>query len=132
MKLHDLISALADEIEIVQPDLDRCLNDMEQGGPEDAAFFDAFEQYSSQIQRMGEATGMAGFPGLEAVCGHVLENVLLLAAYPPEERGSVLQFLRVFRRIWCITCATPPTPRRRRGWSICCVQPPARLMKSRR
>ena len=38
---------------------------------------------------------MAGFPGLETVCGHVLENVLLLAAYPVEEREPVLQFLRV-------------------------------------
>ena len=48
---------------------------------------DALEGYSGQAQRMGEAAEMAGFPGLQAVCGHVLENTLALPMLEVGERG---------------------------------------------
>ena len=94
MKLNDLIDALAEEIERAQPDLDRGIEQLASLEVEDAAFMDALDAYSSQAQRMGEAAEMAGFPGLQAVCAHVVENTLIAAALPPEERGPLVQFLR--------------------------------------
>ena len=55
---------------------------------------EAFDQYSGQAQRMGEAAELAGFPGLQAVCAHVVENCLLLTVTPPQERAALLTFLR--------------------------------------
>jgi len=94
VKLNDLIDALACEIELAQPHLERSLGELVALDPEDAPFMDALEQYSGQAQRMGEAAEMAGFPGLQAVCDHVVTNSLLMAALPREERGPLLAFLR--------------------------------------
>jgi len=99
MKLNDLIEALAAEIEMVQADLDRALEQLEALDAEDPAFFDALDQYASQAQRMGEAAEMAGFPGLHAVCAHVAENTLLLVSMPVAEREPMLRFLRVWPRL---------------------------------
>ncbi|QTD45417.1 hybrid sensor histidine kinase/response regulator [Ottowia testudinis] len=96
MKLHDLIEALASEIEFAQPQLGMALDELAQRSAEDPAFMDALDQYSGQAQRMGEAAEMAGFPGLQAVCEHVLENTLLLPAYERDERLPLLQFLRAW------------------------------------
>ena len=93
MTLNDLIDALAAEIETVQPDLERDLKQLACLEAEDPAFMDALDQYASQAQRMGEAAELAGFPGLQAVCEHVVENTLLMAALPVAERGELLQFL---------------------------------------
>ncbi|HRO57938.1 MAG TPA: Hpt domain-containing protein, partial [Burkholderiaceae bacterium] len=93
MTLNDLIDALAAEIETVQPDLERDLQQLACLEAEDPAFMDALDQYASQAQRMGEAAELAGFPGLQAVCEHVVENTLLMAALPVHERGELLQFL---------------------------------------
>ena len=73
MKLNDLIEALAGEIELMKPHLDESLEQLATLGFEDNAFIDAMDQYSGQVQRMGEAAEMAGFPGLQALCTHVLE-----------------------------------------------------------
>ncbi|MDO5691444.1 MAG: response regulator [Pseudomonadota bacterium] len=94
MKLHDLIEALAGEIELVQPDLNRALDELAQREIDEPEFMDALDQYSGQAQRMGEAAEMAGFPGLQQVCEHVLENTLMIAAYERAEREPTLQFLR--------------------------------------
>ncbi|AEG93025.1 hybrid sensor histidine kinase/response regulator [Ramlibacter tataouinensis] len=94
MKLNDLIDALAAEVELAQADLERSLGELAARAVDDAAFVDAFELYSGQAQRMGEAASLAGFPGLEAVCQHVAENTLLLPALPPGERGPLIEFLR--------------------------------------
>ena len=95
MKLTDLIEAFAGEIEGVQPQLEGNLRLLSTLGLADVAFMDALDQYSSQVQRMGEAAEMAGFPGLQAICGHVLNNILLLATYEsPGERKPLIDFLR--------------------------------------
>ncbi|MDO5653757.1 MAG: response regulator [Brachymonas sp.] len=94
MKLKDLIDALAGEIENVQPQLGINLDDLLALELDNPAFMDALDQYSGQVQRMGEAVEMAGFPGLQVVCEHVLENTLLLATLPPDERLPVISFLR--------------------------------------
>lgn len=96
MKLNDLIEALAGEIELVEPQLDESLDRLSALEFEDTAFMDALDQYSGQAQRMGEAAEMAGFPGLQTVCSHVLENTLLLASFSPSERGPVITFLRAW------------------------------------
>ena len=96
MKLKDLIDALAAEIERARAQLDQNLDELATLDIEDPAFMDALDQYCGQAQRMGEAAEMAGFPGLQGVCSHVLENGLLLASFPPEERGPVLSFLRAW------------------------------------
>jgi chemosensory pili system protein ChpA (sensor histidine kinase/response regulator) len=94
VKLNDLIEALAGEIEALQGDLDRCLEPLALQDADAPAFMDALEQYSGLAQRMGEAAEMAGFPGLQAVCGHVAQNTLLAATMEPADRGPLLKFLR--------------------------------------
>lgn len=94
MKLKDLIEALASEIELARTQLEDSLRELATRDAEDPAFMDAFDQYSGQAQRMGEAAELAGFPGLQAVCAHVVQNCLLLTVTPPEERGALVTFLR--------------------------------------
>lgn len=94
MKLIDLIQALASEIERARTQLNQNLDELAVLDVEDPAFMDALDQYSGQAQRMGEAAELAGFPGLQAVCVHVVENSLLLATLPSEERTALLAFLR--------------------------------------
>ena len=93
MKLDDLIIALAAEIELARPQLERSLDALTSLGLDEPAFMDALDEYSSQAQRMGEAAEMVGLPGLQAVCDHVVENGLLMAALAPHERAPLLQFL---------------------------------------
>jgi chemotaxis protein histidine kinase CheA/ActR/RegA family two-component response regulator len=94
MKLTDLIDALAAEIQLAQAQLDQSLQELAERDIDDPVFLDAFDQYSGQAQRMGEAAEMAGFPGLQSVCGHVVENCLLLTVTPAEERAPLVDFLR--------------------------------------
>ena len=96
MKLNDLIEALAGEIELMQPHLAASLEQLATLDFEDSAFLDALDQYSGQAQRMGDAAEMAGFPGLQAVCTHVLDNTLLLATQPVGEREAMVDFLRAW------------------------------------
>jgi chemotaxis protein histidine kinase CheA/ActR/RegA family two-component response regulator len=96
VKLNDLIEALAGEIETMAGELERCLvplTSLESDAPE---FVDALDQYSGLAQRTGEAAEMAGFPGLQAVCEHVVENTLLAAVFEPHERAPLLAFLRAW------------------------------------
>lgn len=94
MKLNDLIDALAAEIELAKPQLDRDLDELACLDAADPAFVVALDEYGSLAQRMGEAAEMAGFPGLQAVCQHVLENTLALAAIDVAQRGALIKFLR--------------------------------------
>ena len=94
MTLDDLIEALAAEIELAQPRLERSLGELAALDAGDAAFMDALDGYSGQAQRMGEAAEMAGFPGLQAVCGHVLQNTLAMPMLEVAERGELIGFLR--------------------------------------
>ncbi|MEJ6023930.1 hybrid sensor histidine kinase/response regulator [Ramlibacter sp. PS4R-6] len=94
MKLKDLIEALAGEIERARAQLEESLAELATRDAGDPAFLDAYEQYSGQAQRMGEAAELAGFPGLQAVCAHVVQNCLLLTVTPPEEREPLVTFLR--------------------------------------
>ncbi len=93
MKLHELIEALAAEVEMAQPRLAQSLEELAALDAEDPAFMDALEQYGGQAQRMGEAAELAGFPGLQAVCNHVLENTLAMPMLAPGDRGALLEFL---------------------------------------
>jgi chemotaxis protein histidine kinase CheA/ActR/RegA family two-component response regulator len=94
MKLKDLIEALAAEIERARVQLEGDLQQLATRDADDPAFMDALDQYSGQAERMGEAAELAGFPGLQAVCAHVVQNCLLLTVTPLEERASLLTFLR--------------------------------------
>ena len=94
MKLDELIEALAAEIEVAQPRLAHSLEELAVLDAGDAAFMDALDGYSGQAQRMGEAAEMAGFPGLQAVCGHVLQNTLAMPMLEVAERGELIGFLR--------------------------------------
>jgi chemotaxis protein histidine kinase CheA/ActR/RegA family two-component response regulator len=96
MKLKDLIEAFAREIELAQTRLEQNLDDLATLDIENPAFMDELDQYSGQAQRMGEAAELAGFPGLQLVCNHVVENSLLLAAQPPEDRAKLIEFLRAW------------------------------------
>ncbi len=94
MKLNDLIDALAAEIERARPQLDRDLDELASLDAADQAYLVALDDYSSLAQRMGEAAEMAGFPGLQAVCNHVLDNTLALPGLAVGEREALVKFLR--------------------------------------
>src|SRR6478609_3236691 len=99
MKLTDLIDALAGEVALAQAQLDDSLRELATREADDPEFLDAFDQYSGQAQRMGEAAELAGFPGLQMVCEHVVENCLLLTVTPLGERDALLTFLRGWPRL---------------------------------
>ncbi|AMO24005.1 hypothetical protein GCM10027034_18780 [Ramlibacter solisilvae] len=96
MKLKDLIEALAAEIALVQGELEESLRELSGRDNDDPVFLEAFDRYSGQAQRMGEASELAGFPGLQAVCAHVVENCLLLSITPAGEREDLIAFLRAW------------------------------------
>lgn len=97
MKLIDLIDALATEIESVRPLLNEQLAALQSLSVEDDAFMDALDGYTDQVTRMGEASEMAGFPGLQAAASHVLENTLLLATLDEQdEREDMLAFMTLW------------------------------------
>src|SRR4051812_17396021 len=94
MKLKDLVEALAGEIEHAQAEMDAHLGPLAGREVDDPDFLDAFDRYSGLAQRMGEAAELAGFPGLQGVCAHVVENCLLMSVTPPAEREDLVEFLR--------------------------------------
>lgn len=96
MKLKDLIEAFASEIELAQARMDHNLDDLAILNIEAPAFMDALDQYCGQAQRMGEAAELAGLPGLQLVCAHVVENTLMLAVQPMTERPALIAFLRAW------------------------------------
>ncbi|HEY6095017.1 MAG TPA: response regulator [Gallionellaceae bacterium] len=96
MKLKDLIDAFASEIEQAHARLNKNLDELATLEIDNPAFMEALDHYSGQAQRMGEAAELAGFPGLQMVCAHVLENSLMLAILPNEERGALIDFLRAW------------------------------------
>ncbi len=96
MKLKDLIEAFASEIELARTRLDHNLDELATLDIDNPAFMDALDQYSGQAQRMGEAAELAGFPGLQLVCAHIVENSLMLLALAAEERAALIAFLRAW------------------------------------
>src|SRR4051812_17706664 len=96
MKLNDLIEALAAEVELAEPRMGEQLDELGRLSGDEDRFFDVLGDYSAQAQRMGEASEMAGFPGLQAVCAHMFENSLALPAVEGEERASLVEFLRAW------------------------------------
>lgn len=95
MKLNDLITAFAEEIKNASPLMESKLDELQTLPLEDDRFMEAIDDYSTQAQRMGEAAEMVGFPGLQLVCNHIIENTVLLASQQPEERTPTLDFLRM-------------------------------------
>lgn len=93
MKLSDLINALADEINIIRPELSEYLQGLATLKRDTAEFIEATEFYSEQVQRMGEAADMVGFPGLQSVCAHVVNNIEELAQKQVSERADYITFL---------------------------------------
>src|SRR5207253_8965512 len=61
VKLKDLIEALAGEIERAHAQLEESLAEVTTPEAYGPAFLDAYEQYSGQAERMGEAAELAGF-----------------------------------------------------------------------
>lgn len=94
MKLNDLISALADEIEIIRPELQEHLEELIAPDTKNAEFSEAAEFYTEQTQRMGEAAEMVGFPGLQGICEHVRKNIEQLTEEPEHERSQYSHFLQ--------------------------------------
>jgi chemosensory pili system protein ChpA (sensor histidine kinase/response regulator) len=93
MKLNELIEALAAEVEVAQPHMAQQLDELARLSPDEDRFIDLVGDYSAQAQRMGEAAEMAGFPGLQSVCGHVLQNSLALPVVEGGERDVLIRFL---------------------------------------
>ncbi len=94
MKLSDLIGALADEIEVVRPELEQYLTELSTYELGEDSFSDAADFYAEQVERMGEAAEMVGFPGLQHVCEHVTANIAKLKETPLASRDDFVAFLR--------------------------------------
>ncbi|PID76443.1 MAG: hypothetical protein CSB24_06630 [Deltaproteobacteria bacterium] len=94
MKLSDLIIGLAGEIDAIRPELEEHLKKLAELDHQEAAFVDAAEFYAEQVERMGEAADMVGFPGLHNVCQHVNHNIDRLKATARPERGPFIDFLQ--------------------------------------
>ncbi len=96
MKLNDLITALADEIEIIRPELQEHLRELISSETNDDVFSAAAEFYKEQTGRMGEAAEMVGFPGLQGVCDHVSQNIEQLSTEPRHQRIEYNSFLETW------------------------------------
>ncbi len=94
MKLSDLIGALADEIEVVRPELEQHLTELSTYELGEDSFSDAADFYAEQVERMGEAAEMVGFPGLQHVCEHITANIAQLKETPLASRGDFITFLQ--------------------------------------
>jgi chemotaxis protein histidine kinase CheA/CheY-like chemotaxis protein len=94
MNLRDLISALSGEIEEVLPDLDTWAERLLTGDPEDPGCMEALDRYLGQIERIASATGMAGYAGLQAFCGHLGEHALAATSLPRAARAAYEPVLR--------------------------------------
>lgn len=96
MKLKDLIDALAGEIKTLETELEPHLDQLAKLEIDNPAFMDTLDMYCNQVQRLGEASEMAGFAGLQSVSAYILENTLFLAALEPGERADSMTFLRTW------------------------------------
>lgn len=96
MKLNDLIVALADEVDLMQPQLNQFLDKLATLDSSSDDFMTVLDQYNDYAHRMGEAAEMVGFTGLQTICMQVQENTLLLAIYEPDERKDLLKFLHAW------------------------------------
>lgn len=94
MKLEELIDALANEIDLVKPQLGEYLDALSTLDTDSSEFIDHLELYSSQIERMGEAADMVGFSGLQDIAKHLQENTLLLSTLEAGDRHGLIAFLR--------------------------------------
>lgn len=94
MKADELTKAFAIEIEHATPLMHTQLDDLASMDMEDDNFLSIVDDFSTQVQRMGEAAEMIGFDGLKLVCDHMLENALLVVAMPLEDRGDAIDFLK--------------------------------------
>lgn len=94
MNLRDLINALSGEIEEVLPDLDTWAERLLTGDPDDPGCLEALDRYLAQIERIASATGMAGYAGLQAFCGHLGEHALAATSLPRDARAAYEPVLR--------------------------------------
>lgn len=99
MKLTDLITALADEVDLMQPKLDDSLNQLKQLSVDDEQYMLLLDDYNENAIRMGEAAEMVGFNGLKQVCDKVQENTLLLAIFEGDEQKNLLEFLHKWPKL---------------------------------
>lgn len=93
MKLNDLSDALVAEVERLRPRLRRVLPALARLPCGDPALLEALETYADRIQQLGDTATRAGLDGAQALCHHVLENLLLLPAHPAGERAPLVDWL---------------------------------------
>ncbi len=108
MKLSDLIEALANEIDIMQPQLEEIIYNLSLvlASPEKASFTELLElldSYKDYISRLGEASEMIDFIGIKQLCDKVEENILLLAT--ANRDGSDSNNLFLFLKEWIVLLA---------------------------
>jgi hypothetical protein len=89
----ELFDALAGEVEALEARFARQLEILATLDAESEEFTESLVVLSEDTQRLGEACEAAGLPGLQAVCEHVLQNVLVLPGASTEERVRLVEFL---------------------------------------
>ncbi len=108
MKLTDLIEALANEVDIMQPQLEEIIYNLSLvlASPEKASFTELLElldSYKDYTSRLGEASEMVNFIGIKRLCDKVEENILLLAT--ANRDGSDSNNLFLFLKEWIVLLA---------------------------
>jgi len=82
----DVLEILESELESAKEDLATELNKFLTHNPTEAAFTEAFENYTEQVQRLYMASEMLGLEGLQTVCTFVIDNMTALSGAEAEAR----------------------------------------------
>src|SRR3982751_1081611 len=90
MRGHDLLTALADELRGLAPELSAAYDSGSTGEPD--AIAHANHLYATSVSRLSEAAGYMGLAGVQRIAACVLGNLETLDADDPDARVLVRPF----------------------------------------
>src|SRR6187397_1121512 len=92
MRGQDLLTALADELRSIAPELEQAYDAGSEAGASSHA-------YVTTVGRLSEASGYMGLDGVQRLCGCVLENLAHLDGCDADERVLVRPFFTDWARL---------------------------------
>jgi chemosensory pili system protein ChpA (sensor histidine kinase/response regulator) len=94
---QDLLTALADELRGLAPELAQAYDSGSTGEP--GAHLPADDSYLTSVARLSEAAGYMGLAGVQRICACVGDNLRALAAHDGDERVLVRSFFTDWPRL---------------------------------
>ena len=107
MKIEEFLLALVAEIDGAAGDIGNWSAVLAGPATDDAAFMEALEAYSGQLERLGETSTMLGLNGLAGWCTHYAAGLMGIAQVAPAERTAHLGFLAAWPDRWRAWLAAP-------------------------